>query len=99
MSASHITPYLLYINAHLHNAVLACRAAQEKTSTESPSFSNSTFLPAKNLSINGDLQKQTRHLVESGRETPYSKSAQNSISLVLPDNYQKPGNNTIQVIN
>ena len=45
-SASHIAPYLSYINAHLHNAVLACRAAQDRTSTESPSFSNKQHIPS-----------------------------------------------------
>ena len=39
-SSSSIAFYLSYINGHLHNAVLACRAAQDRMSTEFPSFSN-----------------------------------------------------------
>ena len=45
-SDSLIAPYLHHINAHLHNAVLACRAAQAMLSTESPSFSNKQHIPS-----------------------------------------------------
>lgn len=43
-NASLIGPYLPHINAHLHNAVLACRAAL--SSTECPSFPKKYKIPS-----------------------------------------------------
>ena len=42
-----IAPYLPYINSHLHNAVLACRAAQDKSSTPSSSFTNKQHISSR----------------------------------------------------
>ena len=44
-NATLIAPYPPYINSHLHNAVLACRAAQNSSSTPS-SFTNKQHIPS-----------------------------------------------------
>ena len=61
-----ITLYLCQINAHLHNALLACRAAQ--LSTDHLLTSN-IFHPGKTWNISRDSQKLPQHLVRKERET------------------------------
>ena len=43
-NSSLMAPYLPHINGHLHNAVLACRAAQPNTG--SPAFANKQYIPS-----------------------------------------------------
>ena len=44
-NTSFIAPVLPYINAHLHSAIMACRAA--KSSTEFNSFLNRSHIPSR----------------------------------------------------
>lgn len=56
---SLITPYLCQINAHLHNALLVCKAAQ--SDAESPSFTNKEHIPPrKNMEHQWRFTKTTK---------------------------------------
>ena len=76
-NASCIAPYLPHINAHLHNAVLASRAAQ--SSIQPSSFTNKQHIPSGQKPVHQwRFKKQAKHQVEKERETHYSKSSKNT---------------------